>query len=114
VGLQVVADLYEQGDLVLVLDYELMLLPMLLRKRFPDIICGFFLHCPFPSSEFYRMLPVRQVLLQVRTQSLHDNHPCPHHCPISPPQGVLYTVEPSPTRPCGHARFERGHEAAQS
>lgn len=62
---QVVADTYEQGDLVLVLDYELMLLPMLLRKRFPDIVCGFFLHCPFPSSEFYRMLPVRQQLLQV-------------------------------------------------
>jgi hypothetical protein len=63
---QVVADTYEQGDLVLVLDYELMLLPSLLRKRFPDIVCGFFLHCPFPSSEFYRMLPVRQQLLQVR------------------------------------------------
>jgi len=62
---QVVADIYEPGDLVLVLDYELMLLPMLLRKRFPDVVCGFFLHCPFPSSEFYRMLPVRQPLLQV-------------------------------------------------
>ena len=37
---QVVADTYEQGDLVLVLDYELMLLPLLLRKRFPDIVCG--------------------------------------------------------------------------
>ncbi|KAM3570514.1 hypothetical protein VYU27_007416 [Nannochloropsis oceanica] len=62
--LEVVADTYEPGDLVLVLDYELMLLPMLLRKRFPDVVCGFFLHCPFPSSEFYRMLPVRQTLLQ--------------------------------------------------
>lgn len=59
-----VADLYVPGDLVLVLDYELMLLPMLLRKRFPDVVCGFFLHCPFPSSEFYRMLPVRTELLQ--------------------------------------------------
>ena len=63
---QVVADTYEPGDLVLVLDYELMLLPSLLRKRFPEMVCGFFLHCPFPSSEFYRMLPVRQQLLQVR------------------------------------------------
>lgn len=61
---EVVADIYESGDLVLVLDYELMLLPMLLRKRVPDVVCGFFLHCPFPSSEFYRMLPVRQPLLQ--------------------------------------------------
>jgi trehalose 6-phosphate synthase/phosphatase len=39
---------------VLVFDYELMLLPALLRKRFPEITCGFFLHCPFPSTEFYR------------------------------------------------------------
>lgn len=60
-----VADIYEPGDLVLVLDYELMALPLLLRKRFPDVVCGFFLHCPFPSSEFYRMLPVRTQLLQV-------------------------------------------------
>lgn len=35
---------------MLVYDYDLMLLPALLRKRFPDITCGFFLHCPFPST----------------------------------------------------------------
>lgn len=62
--LDAVADVYEAGDLVLVFDYELMLLPALLRKRFPEITCGFFLHCPFPSTEFYRMLPVRTELLQ--------------------------------------------------
>ncbi|CAM9666187.1 unnamed protein product [Scytosiphon promiscuus] len=62
--LEAVAGIYEEGDIVLVHDYDLMLLPALLRKRFPDITCGFFLHCPFPSTEFYRMLPVRQVLLE--------------------------------------------------
>ncbi|CAM9120754.1 unnamed protein product [Sphacelaria rigidula] len=62
--LEAVAGMYEEGDIVLVHDYDLMLLPALLRKRFPDITCGFFLHCPFPSTEFYRMLPVRQVLLE--------------------------------------------------
>lgn len=35
---------------MLVYDYDLMLLPALMRKRFPDITCGFFLHCPFPST----------------------------------------------------------------
>ena len=45
---------------MLVYDYELMLLPAMLRKRFPGIACGFFFQCPFPSSEFYRILPVRQ------------------------------------------------------
>ena len=84
---QVVADTYEPGDLVLVLDYELMLLPMLLRKRFPDVVCGFFLHCPFPSSEFYRMLPVRQPLLQVRRESVNSLSlsSAPPHAPFSPP-----------------------------
>eukprot|EP00611_Tribonema_gayanum_P021695 TRINITY_DN4221_c0_g1_i4.p1 TRINITY_DN4221_c0_g1~~TRINITY_DN4221_c0_g1_i4.p1 ORF type:complete len:750 (-),score=199.55 TRINITY_DN4221_c0_g1_i4:3086-5335(-) len=62
--LDAVAEVYEEGDLVLVFDYELMLLPALLRKRFPEVTCGFFLHCPFPSTEFYRMLPVRTELLQ--------------------------------------------------
>ena len=47
----------------MVCGYQLMNLPALLRRRFSDIVCGFFLHCPFPSSEFYRMLPVRQSLL---------------------------------------------------
>ncbi|CAM9115789.1 unnamed protein product [Choristocarpus tenellus] len=62
--LEAIAGMYEEGDIVLVHDYDLMLLPALLRKRFPDVTCGFFLHCPFPSTEFYRMLPVRQVLLE--------------------------------------------------
>jgi len=61
--LERVAEVYEEGDLVLVYDYELMLLPAMLRRRFPDVACGFFFHCPFPSSEFYRILPVRQALL---------------------------------------------------
>ncbi len=60
----VVAEIYEEGDLVLVYDYTLMLLPELLRRRYPKISCGFFLHCPFPSTEFYQMLPVRKLLLE--------------------------------------------------
>lgn len=48
--LEALASIYEEGDMVLVYDYDLMLLPALMRKRFPDITCGFFLHCPFPST----------------------------------------------------------------
>ncbi len=59
-----VAEIYEEGDLVLVYDFTLMLLPALLRRRYPKISCGFFLHCPFPSTEFYQMLPVRKLLLE--------------------------------------------------
>ena len=31
-----------------------MLLPAMLRERFPDAKIGFFLHTAFPSSEIYR------------------------------------------------------------
>ncbi|KAF4316381.1 hypothetical protein JM18_008701 [Phytophthora kernoviae] len=61
--LEAVSEIYKDGDLVLVCDYQLMALPGLLRRRFPEITCGFYFHCPFPSSEFFQMLPVREALL---------------------------------------------------
>jgi len=62
--LEAVALEYQEGDVVLVHDYELMLLPAMIRGRFPDAPVGFFCHCPFPSSEYYRMLPSREALLR--------------------------------------------------
>ena len=44
-------------DVVWIHDYQLMLLPGLIRERFPDMAIGFFLHIPFPSFEVFRMLP---------------------------------------------------------
>jgi trehalose 6-phosphate synthase/phosphatase len=44
-------------DVVWVHDYQLMLLPRMIRERFPEIPIGFFLHIPFPSWEVFRMLP---------------------------------------------------------
>lgn len=61
---EAVMQVYEPGDLVWVQDYHLMLLPSLLRKRLRDVTIGFFLHTPFPSSEVYRILPVRNKVLQ--------------------------------------------------
>lgn len=61
---EAVMNVYKPGDLVWVQDYHLMLLPSLLRKRLPDVTIGFFLHTPFPSSEVYRILPVRNKVLQ--------------------------------------------------
>ncbi|EFJ35313.1 trehalose phosphate synthase [Selaginella moellendorffii] len=51
-------------DYVWVHDYHLMVLPTFLRKRFNRIRLGFFLHSPFPSSEIYRTLPVREHILR--------------------------------------------------
>ncbi|MEL6637891.1 MAG: bifunctional alpha,alpha-trehalose-phosphate synthase (UDP-forming)/trehalose-phosphatase [Bacteroidota bacterium] len=50
-------------DRVWVHDYQLMLLPHLIRQVFPDISIGFFLHIPFPSYEIFRILPWRAELL---------------------------------------------------
>jgi trehalose 6-phosphate synthase/phosphatase len=44
-------------DLVWVHDYQLMLVPGLIREQFPDMPIGFFLHIPFPSYEVFRLLP---------------------------------------------------------
>jgi trehalose-6-phosphate synthase len=54
---------YRAGDVVWVHDYQLMLLPALLRRARPNMKIGFFLHTPFPSSEIYRVLPARRELL---------------------------------------------------
>ena len=52
-----VAQHYQAGDLIWVHDYQLLLLPQLLRRRLPDARVGFFLHIPFPSEELFRTLP---------------------------------------------------------
>lgn len=59
---RIVAD-YREGDVVWVHDYHLFLLPSLLRQRIPNIYVGFFLHSPFPSSEFVRCLAKRKEVL---------------------------------------------------
>jgi trehalose 6-phosphate synthase/phosphatase len=60
----VVAQHYQPGDLIWVHDYQLLLLPELLRQRLPDARIGFFLHIPFPSEELFRTLPERDLLLR--------------------------------------------------
>ena len=56
------------NDMIWVHDYHLMLLPEMLRSRLgnsvENIKLGWFLHTPFPSSEIYRILPVRQEILK--------------------------------------------------
>lgn len=57
----------QDGDLIWVQDYHLMLLPQMLREEIgnsrSNVKIGFFLHTPFPSSEIYRILPVRNEIL---------------------------------------------------
>jgi trehalose 6-phosphate synthase/phosphatase len=52
------------GDTIWVHDYQLMLLPQMLREAMPEARIGFFLHIPFPSSSVFRLLPRREELLR--------------------------------------------------
>jgi len=60
---RVILTAYQPGDAVWCHDYHLMLLPSRLKDEHPSMKVGWFLHTPFPSSEIYRMLPVREELL---------------------------------------------------
>src|SRR5690606_20107373 len=51
------------GMRVWVHDYQLMLLPALLREQLPDTSIGYFHHIPFPAMELFKMLPWREELL---------------------------------------------------
>jgi trehalose 6-phosphate synthase/phosphatase len=50
-------------DLIWAHDYQLLLVPQMIRERADDASIGFFLHIPFPSSEVFRILPEREELL---------------------------------------------------
>jgi trehalose 6-phosphate synthase/phosphatase len=59
-----VLEQYRDGDSIWVHDYQLALVPQMLRERIPNARIGFFLHIPFPSSEVFRVLPWREQLLR--------------------------------------------------
>lgn len=48
-----------EGATVWVQDYQLHLVPGMLREKRPDLVIGFFLHIPFPNPELFRQLPWR-------------------------------------------------------
>ncbi|RKH34403.1 bifunctional alpha,alpha-trehalose-phosphate synthase (UDP-forming)/trehalose-phosphatase [Corallococcus sicarius] len=55
---------YQKGDTIWVHDYQLMLVPGMLRARLPHARIGYFHHIPFPSSEIFSTLPRRTELLK--------------------------------------------------
>ncbi len=58
-----VREIAEPGDTIWIHDYQLALVPRLLRKSRLECAIGFFLHIPFPSHETYRTLPTREEFL---------------------------------------------------
>lgn len=58
------AEVAAQGATVWVQDYQLQLVPGMLREMRPDVTIGFFLHIPFPSPDLFRQLPWRDEVLR--------------------------------------------------
>lgn len=53
-----------KNDKIWVHDYQLLLLPGILRSMSPTSTIGFFQHIPFPSYEIFRLIPWREELLR--------------------------------------------------
>ena len=58
-----VLSLIREDDYIWIHDYHLLLLPKLIRDRFPGATIGYFNHIPFPSYELFRLLPWREKIL---------------------------------------------------
>jgi trehalose 6-phosphate synthase len=54
----------EHGAIVWIQDYQLQLVPAMLREQRPDLRIGFFLHIPFPPNELFKQLPWRDEILR--------------------------------------------------
>ncbi|WP_293299667.1 bifunctional alpha,alpha-trehalose-phosphate synthase (UDP-forming)/trehalose-phosphatase [Pedobacter sp. UBA4863] len=54
---------FNEGDKIWIQDYQLLLLPSLLRAQLPEATIGFFQHIPFPSFEIFRLIPWRDKLI---------------------------------------------------
>ncbi len=58
------AKLAAKNAVVWVQDYQLQLVPQMLRDLRPDLLIGFFLHIPFPPTELFQQLPWRRQILE--------------------------------------------------
>lgn len=61
---EVITKYMKEDDILWIHDYHLMLLPRLIREKFPNVSIGYFQHIPFPSFEIFRFLPWRLELLE--------------------------------------------------
>ncbi|HKT57357.1 MAG TPA: trehalose-6-phosphate synthase [Microbacterium sp.] len=58
------ADVAAQGATVWVQDYQLQLVPQMLRELRPDLTIGYFHHIPFPAYGLFAQLPWRRQVLE--------------------------------------------------
>jgi len=74
----------EDDDLIWVHDFHLFLVPEFIKREKPHARVGFFLHVPFPTSELFRQLPMREEILESVLASdlvgFHDYSYLQHFC----------------------------------
>ncbi|AQZ13608.1 TPS2 (YDR074W) [Zygosaccharomyces parabailii] len=60
-----IGEIYQKGDIIWIHDYYLLLLPQLLRMKFndEDLTIAYYHHSPWPSNEYFRVLPRRKQIL---------------------------------------------------
>ncbi len=58
------AEVAAEGAMVWVQDYQLQLVPRMLREARPDLTIGYFHHIPFPAYGLYSQLPWRRQVLE--------------------------------------------------
>ena len=58
------AEITEEGGTIWVQDYQLQLVPKMLREARPDVTIGFFNHIPFPPLGIFSQLPWRQQIVE--------------------------------------------------
>lgn len=61
---EIIVQCFNEGDLVWIHGFQLLILPSYLTRRIPMAKVGIFLHTPFPSSEIFRTLWCREDLLR--------------------------------------------------
>ena len=57
---EVIVAQWREGDRIWIHDYQLMLVPAMVRALLPNACIGFFLHIPFPALEVFGTLPWRR------------------------------------------------------
>ena len=96
------------GATVWVHDYQLQLVPQLLRELRPDVRIGFFLHIPFPPVELFMRLPWRTQIIAGPARRRPDRVPAARWRTELRPAGA------SAGRRDDHGRLHRVRRAARS
>lgn len=59
-----ILQLVDEGDILWIHDFHLMLLPGMIKSKLPEVNIVLFIHIPFPSFEIFRLLPWREKILE--------------------------------------------------